>query len=103
LWLEEIEQMTGNASRAMFENCDGSATNLICVPVNTRDSMHFSCEFDSNKIDESDLQWEKQDQQRISSFHEMTIETSEEEQETEDSMRFSCEFDSNEAGQNDLQ
>jgi hypothetical protein len=37
------------------------------------DSMRFNWEFESNEMDESDSQCEKQDEQRISTLHGITI------------------------------
>jgi hypothetical protein len=55
----------GNASPAMNTILSGSKTKSRCVPANAADSIRDS-ELDSKKIDESDAQHEKHDEQRIS-------------------------------------
>jgi hypothetical protein len=62
-----------------------NACNSICV----------KCEFDSNVIDESDLQSEKQNEPRISTLHGIKIDRSGDFENACDSIRFKCEFDSN--------
>jgi hypothetical protein len=42
------------------------STLLQHRPMKAPDSIRFNWEFDSNEIDESDLQYEKHDEQRIS-------------------------------------
>jgi hypothetical protein len=41
--------------------------------------MHFKCEFDSNEIDESDLQEEKHEDPRIYTVHGITIDSNDDE------------------------
>jgi hypothetical protein len=43
----------------MKETRDGTQTEAIDVPINVSDSMLFSCESDSNEIEESDEQSQK--------------------------------------------
>jgi hypothetical protein len=63
---------------------------------NADDSIRVNCEFDSNEIDESDLQSEKHDEQRISTFLGIKIDSRIEYKNAFDSIRVNCEFDSNE-------
>jgi hypothetical protein len=46
-------------------------------------------------IDESDLQYEKQSEPRISIFRGIMIDLSDDDENARDSIRFNCEFDSN--------
>jgi hypothetical protein len=62
---------------------------------NASDSIRVNREFDSNEIDESDLQSEKQFESRISTFLGIMIDSSDENENTSDSIRVKCEFDSN--------
>jgi hypothetical protein len=52
-------------------------------------------EFDSNVIDESDLQFEKQCDPRIFTFHGIKIGSSDQNENASDSIRVNREFDSN--------
>jgi DNA-dependent RNA polymerase auxiliary subunit epsilon len=70
---------------------------------NARDSIRFNCEFDSNVIDESELQYEKQDELRISTFRGIMIDLSDDDENANDSIRFNCEFDSNVIDESDSQ
>jgi hypothetical protein len=54
-------------------------------------------------IDESDLQFQKQFQPRISTFRGITIDSSDEPANTNDSIRVKCEFDSNVIDERNLQ
>jgi hypothetical protein len=54
-----------NASPAMNTTLSGSKTKSRSVPAKAVDSICDS-ELDSNEIDESDLQFKKHDEQRIS-------------------------------------
>jgi hypothetical protein len=56
---------------------------------------------DSNETDNSDLQSEKHDGQRISTFDGIKIDRSDESENADDSIRVNCEFDSNEIDEND--
>jgi hypothetical protein len=58
--------------------------------------LGVNCEFDSNVIDESDLQFKKQFEPRISTFFGIKIYSSDENENAKDSIRVKCEFDSNE-------
>jgi Arc/MetJ-type ribon-helix-helix transcriptional regulator len=69
---------------------------------NASDSIRVKCEFDSNVIDESDLQHEKQDDPRISTFFGIKIDWSDEYENASDSIRVKCEFDSNVIDESDL-
>jgi hypothetical protein len=64
--------------------------------------MHFSCESDSNEIEESDLQEEKHSEPRVSTQRGITIERSEDNENALDLMNFSCESNSNEIEESDL-
>jgi hypothetical protein len=59
------------------------------------DSIRVNCEFDSNEIDESDLQDEKHDEPRISTVEGITIDSRSEHENASDSIRVSREFGSN--------
>jgi hypothetical protein len=65
--------------------------------------MRFSCEGDSNEIDESELQNEKHFDPRISTFLGIKIDSSDENENASDSIRVKCEFDSNEIDESDSQ
>jgi hypothetical protein len=54
-------------------------------------------------MDESDSQYEKHDDPRISTFREISIDSSDEDENANDSIRFNREFDSNEIDESDLQ
>jgi hypothetical protein len=58
-------QWLGKASRAMNKIFPGPTTNDRFVPAKARASIRINCESLSNEIDESDLQDEKHDEQRI--------------------------------------
>jgi hypothetical protein len=58
---------------------------------------------DSNRIDESDAQSLKQDEQRISTLQGIKIDLRDECENADDSIRVNREFDSNEIDENDLQ
>jgi hypothetical protein len=55
-----------NASPAMKEICDGTRTEAMSVSINAMYSILFCCESDSNEIEESDQQPEKQPEPRTS-------------------------------------
>jgi hypothetical protein len=63
----------GNASSAMKDTWDGIRTETIDVWINAQDSMHFKCESDSNKIEESNLQNEKHFEVRFSTQRGITV------------------------------
>jgi hypothetical protein len=54
-------------------------------------------------MEESDSQYEKHDDSRISTFRGISIERSDENENAFDSIRFNREFDSNEIDESDLQ
>jgi hypothetical protein len=58
-------QKGGNASPAVNEISAGTRTKARSVAMKARASMHINSESISNEIDESDLQYEKHDEQRI--------------------------------------
>jgi hypothetical protein len=70
---------------------------------NANDSIRVKCEFDSNVIDESDSQYEKQFDPRISTFIGIKIDRSDEHENASDSFRVKCQFDSNEIDKSNLQ
>jgi hypothetical protein len=57
--------------------------------------MRVNREFDSNVIDESDMQDEKHDEPRISTLFGIMIDSSDEYENADDSIRIKLEFDSN--------
>jgi hypothetical protein len=62
---------------------------------NASDSIRVKCEFDSNVIDESDLQFKKHFDPRISTLLGIKIDSSDENANALDSIRVKREFDSN--------
>jgi hypothetical protein len=70
---------------------------------NANDSIRVNCEFDSNVIDKSDLQFEKHFDPRISTFLGSKIDWSDEDENTSDSIRVNCELDSNIIDESDSQ
>jgi hypothetical protein len=58
-------QETGNASPAMNAVLPGTMTKDSCVSQQAPASIRVNSDFASNEIDESDLQSEKQYEQRI--------------------------------------
>jgi hypothetical protein len=68
---------------------------------NVLDSIRMNREFDSNEIDESDLQSRKHDDPRISTVRGMSIDASDEHENALDSIRINREFDSNESDEID--
>jgi hypothetical protein len=62
---------------------------------NAPDSIRVNREFDSNVIDENDLQPKKQFNPRISTFFGIKIDSSDESANASDSIRVKREFDSN--------
>jgi hypothetical protein len=62
---------------------------------NADDSIRVKREFDSNVIDESDLQFEKHSEPTISTFCGIMIDLSDDDENANDSIRVKCEFDSN--------
>jgi hypothetical protein len=86
----------------MNTTLSGRKTKSRRVPTKAVDSIRDS-EFDSNEIDESDLQFKKHDEQRISTSRGIVIDLRPQELNTFDSMRFSRESFSNEIDESDLQ
>jgi hypothetical protein len=70
---------------------------------NTLDSIRTKLEFDSNVIDESDLQFEKHFDPRMWTLLGIKIDWSDEYENTLDSIRAKLEFDSNVIDESDLQ
>jgi hypothetical protein len=66
-------------------------------------SIRVKREFDSNEIDESDLQYAKHWNPRISTFLRIKIDWSDDSRNASDSIRVKCEFDSNVIDENDWQ
>jgi hypothetical protein len=66
-------------------------------------TLEVNREFDSNVIDESDLQYEKHLDSTISTFLEIKIDSSDEDENSADSIRVKHEFDSNVIDESDLQ
>jgi hypothetical protein len=66
------------------------------MKTNADDSMRINREFDSDEIDESDLQFEKHDYPRNSTFRGISIDVSDEYEKANDSIRINLEEDSNE-------
>jgi hypothetical protein len=62
---------------------------------NANDSIRFNCEFDSNVIDESEEQFEKQLEPRISTFRGIMIGLSVDDENANDPIRNNRELDSN--------
>jgi hypothetical protein len=62
---------------------------------NASDSIRVKREFDSNVIDESNLQDEKHFDPRISTLRGIVIDLSDDDENANDSIRVNCEFDSN--------
>jgi hypothetical protein len=60
-----MAQQYGNASPAEYETFPGTATKDKHVPVKAPASMRVNSESVSSDTDESDLQSEKHDEQRI--------------------------------------
>jgi hypothetical protein len=70
---------------------------------NAKDSIRFNDDGDSNEIDESNPQYEKQDDSRISTLRGITIDFSDDDENAPDSIRFNDDRDSNEIEKSDLQ
>jgi hypothetical protein len=76
---------------------------LKCWIWNASDSIRVNREFDSNEIDESDLQFEKHEEPKISTLRVINIDWSDEYENASHSIRVKCEFDSNVIDESDLQ
>jgi hypothetical protein len=76
------------------------------VDVNANDSIRVNCEFDLNVINESDLQYEKQFDPRISTLLGTKIDWSDDDENADvnanDSVRVNCAFDSIVIDESDL-
>jgi hypothetical protein len=70
---------------------------------NAFDSIRFNDDGDSNEIDESDSQYKKHDEQRISIEHGITIDCRPECENASDSIRFNDDGDSNGIVERDFQ
>jgi hypothetical protein len=92
----------GNASPAMNTTPSGSKTKSRPVPAKAADSIR-NTDVESNEIDESELQYEKHDEQRISTARGIVIDLRAEEENTDDSIRGNRESFSNEIDESDLQ
>jgi hypothetical protein len=57
----------------MKQTVDGITTERIDVPLNARASIRFNLESNSNEIDESNIHFEKHDEQRISTLRGISI------------------------------
>jgi hypothetical protein len=68
---------------------------------NAYDSIRFNDDGDSNEIDESDLQYEKHSDPRISTEHGITIDSSFDDENAFHSIRFNDDGDSNEIESNE--
>jgi hypothetical protein len=62
-----------NAEPSMNSTLRGISINSSNESANTSDSMASNCEFTSYKIDESDRQFSKHDDSRISTFRGISI------------------------------
>jgi hypothetical protein len=82
---------------------EGRWTRDSLVRWNTRAAILRKWDGDWNEIDESDPQDEKDDEQRISTEHGITIDRSVEFENAFDSIRFYDDGDSNEIDETDLQ
>jgi hypothetical protein len=65
--------------------------------------MCFRCESGSNEIDESNTQYEKHDDPRISTFRGISIDLRHEDENAYDSIRINRELNSNEIDESDFQ
>jgi hypothetical protein len=92
-----------NASDAINNIVGGIKIDLSDEYENRFDSIRVKCEFDSNVIDESNLQFEKQFDSRISTFLGIKIDSSDENENASDSIRLNRESDSNVIDESDLQ
>jgi hypothetical protein len=86
----------------MSTRLSGSQTRFGRVRAKAVDSIRDK-ELDRNDIDESDLQFEKRDKQRISTHRGIVIDLTSEAKNALDSMCFSRERFSNEIDESDLQ
>jgi hypothetical protein len=91
----EIRPESRAASQEMNRMAEGTITDNQ-TRSNVQVSRRFNREFDSNEIDESDLQSRKHDDPRISTFRGISIDPSDEHSNISDSIRFNREFDLNE-------
>jgi hypothetical protein len=90
-----------NTMNKEFQHSMESKIDLSDDSENADDSIRVNREFDSNEIDKSDLQFEKHDEQRISTLDGITIDLSDKYENTFDSIRVNYEFDSNEINESD--
>jgi hypothetical protein len=94
---------TKNADPSTNDTFRGRTIDCKEQLENASDSIRFSCESDSNEIDESELHEAKQLEQRVSTFRGIMIDFNEQYENAEDSIRLSCEFGANETDENKLQ
>jgi hypothetical protein len=99
----EIFDIPENAEPSIKSTSRRIMIDLRVEPENAFDSMRRSCESSSNKIDESDLQFKKHDEQRISMLRGIVIDSTVEPENVFDSMSCSCESVSNEIDESDVQ
>jgi hypothetical protein len=71
--------------------------------LNAIDSIRVNREFDSNKIDESDLQFKKHSEQRISGLGGIIIDWSDYDENADDWIQINRDFDSNKIHESDSQ
>jgi hypothetical protein len=68
-----VDLIPSNAEPSINRTCRGISIDLSDEYENADDSIRSNREFDSNEIDESDLQSEKHDDPRISTFRGISI------------------------------
>jgi hypothetical protein len=98
----EISQHLGNASYAMQQTVPGITTERKDELQSALASIRFSFEFDSKENDESEIQFEKLNEPRISTLRGITIDGIIANVNAWDSIRFNIEFGSNEMNETDL-
>jgi hypothetical protein len=79
----------------MNETAGGITTESRLRALHAPSSIRFNRESDSNAIDESDRQYQKHDEQRISTFRGITTDASDDHENAFDSIRVNRESDSN--------
>jgi hypothetical protein len=88
--------VSANAEPSMNSTFRGISIDSSDDHPNAARSIRINREFDSNEIDERDLQNAKHDDSRISTFRGISIDSSDDCENAEDSIRINREFDSNE-------
>jgi hypothetical protein len=101
----EIDSIFTEANADPSINCTlrGITIDSSDDSENALDSIRVNLESDSNVIDESDLHFEKHDEQRSSTFRGRTIDSSDDFENALDSIRVNLESDSNVIDERDLQ